>query len=178
MRDVIVYVDGACSGNPGPGGYAAILLHNNTCREITGGFALTTNSRMEIVAVIEALSALKEPCRVMVYSDSQYVVNAINLGWLESWVRSGWQKKTRGRVENIDLWKRLLPLLDRHEVTMVWLRGHSNHPLNERCNLLAQRETRKPNLPDDEGYIGKFKTGRRDRPSHPFLGKADQSDAD
>ncbi|MEJ5200618.1 MAG: ribonuclease HI [Anaerolineales bacterium] len=153
MREVTIYVDGACSGNPGPGGYAAILVApNGACREISGGFRLTTNSRMEIMAVIQALSALKEPCHVTLYSDSQYVVNAIESGWLRMWQANGWRKSGKGPVENVDLWRQLVPLLETHRVTFVWLRGHNGHPLNERCDQLAEKACRMPNLPPDEGY--------------------------
>lgn len=153
MREVTIYVDGACRGNPGPGGYAAILVASNgISREISGGFRLTTNSRMEIMAVIQALSALKEPCYVTLYSDSQYVVNAIENGWLRMWQANGWRKSGKGQVENADLWHQLVPLLATHRVTFVWLRGHNGHPLNERCDKLAEKACRTPNLPPDEGY--------------------------
>lgn len=134
MKNVEIFTDGACSGNPGAGGYGAILRYKGVTKEIFGGDSNTTNNRMELLAVIEALSLLKEPCEVTLTTDSQYVVNAIEKGWLESWILSGWKK---GKVKNIDLWQRLLPLLERHQVQFVWVKGHNGHPENERCDQLA-----------------------------------------
>ena len=136
-KEVCLYTDGACSGNPGPGGWGAILEYNGTERELSGGEEDTTNNRMELTAVIEGFGALKEPCRVTLYTDSQYVANAVNKGWADSWRKNGWRKADKKPVLNIDLWEKLLPLLDIHEVTIVWIRGHSGHPFNERCDKLA-----------------------------------------
>ncbi|RCK72780.1 MAG: Ribonuclease HI [Anaerolineae bacterium] len=152
-REVTVYVDGACSGNPGAGGYAAIIECDGKRKELTGGYRLTTNSRMEIMAVIQALFALKMPCQVTVYSDSQYLVKAIEDGWLEKWQKNGWRKRDRQAVQNVDLWQRLIPLLKQHEVSFVWIAGHNGDAKNERCNDLAQKACREPNLPPDEGYL-------------------------
>ncbi len=132
MKEVTVYTDGACRGNPGPGGYGIILVYRNIRRELSGGERETTNNRMELTAAIVALSALKEPCRVTLYSDSKYLIDAINEGWLENWQRRGFSK-----VKNPDLWQALLPLLHRHSVTFVWVKGHDGHPENERCDALA-----------------------------------------
>ncbi len=141
LPEVSLYTDGACSGNPGPGGWGAILRFQGRERELAGGVAATTNNRMELTAVIEGLGALKEPCRVRVYSDSRYVVDAIGKGWLESWQARGWRKaakKGRGQpVLNVDLWERLVQLLDEHEVEFHWVRGHQGHPENERADRLA-----------------------------------------
>ncbi len=134
LKTVEIFTDGACSGNPGAGGYGAILRYMGTTKEISGGDPNTTNNRMELLAVIEALTLLKEPCKVILTTDSQYVVNAVEKGWLISWVLSDWKK---GKVKNIDLWQRLLPLLDKHDVSFVWIKGHNGHIENERCDQLA-----------------------------------------
>ena len=137
MKKVYMYTDGACKGNPGAGGYACILVYGEREKVISGGEANTTNNRMELSAVIAALSALKEPCEVTLTTDSQYVVNAIEKGWLESWQSNGWRKSDKGAVLNIDLWQKLVALLDEHKVSFVWVRGHNGHPYNERCDKLA-----------------------------------------
>lgn len=134
LKSVEIFTDGACSGNPGAGGYGAILRYKGVTKEISGGNSNTTNNRMELLAVIEALSLLKEPCEVTLTTDSQYVVNAIEKGWLKSWILSGWKK---GKVKNIDLWQKLLPLLEKHQVQFVWVKGHNGHSENERCDQLA-----------------------------------------
>ena len=136
MKNVEIYTDGACSGNPGPGGWGAVLMYGQHKRELSGGEKLTTNNRMELTAVIEALATLTEPCAVTLYTDSKYVSDAINKGWLNSWQRLNWRKKD-GEVKNPDLWQRLLPLLDKHEVNFVWVRGHADNEWNNRCDELA-----------------------------------------
>ena len=142
MKTVIIYTDGACSGNPGPGGWGAILSYNGVEKELSGGEKQTTNNRMELMGVISALGALNQPCRVTLYTDSKYVCDAINKGWLRSWVKAGWKRKT-GMVKNIELWQALLPLLERHEVTFVWVKGHAENEFNNRCDKLAVAESRK-----------------------------------
>lgn len=137
MKKVILYTDGACRGNPGPGGYAAILDYEGTQKEISGGEIETTNNRMELTAVIEGLSALKERCAVTVYSDSKYVVDAIEKNWLEAWKNRGWKKADKKPVLNQDLWERLDVLLDTHKVSLVWVKGHDGNEMNERCDRLA-----------------------------------------
>ena len=137
MKHVNIYTDGACRGNPGRGGWGAILVYEGREKELSGGDPMTTNNRMELSAVIAALSALKEPCRVTLTTDSQYVVNAIEKGWLASWQKNNWRKSDRGEVLNVDLWKQLILLLDRHEVEFVWVKGHNGHFYNERCDKLA-----------------------------------------
>ena len=134
MKKVTVYTDGACRGNPGPGGYGVILQYGEARRELSGGEPETTNNRMELMAAICGLSALKEPCEVTLYSDSRYLVDAVTLGWARSWQATGWK---RGKAKNPDLWERLLSLLDIHRVSFVWVRGHDGHPENERCDALA-----------------------------------------
>lgn len=136
MKEVIIYTDGACSGNPGPGGWGAILDYKGCKREISGGEGNTTNNRMELVAVISALEALKEPCRVELFTDSQYIVNAINKKWLASWKTKNWRRKG-GELKNTDLWQELDKLLDMHEVSFNWVKGHSDNNYNNRCDELA-----------------------------------------
>ncbi len=142
MKEVTIYTDGACSGNPGPGGWGAILRYGSAVKEMSGGDPETTNNRMELTGVITALSALKEPCRVTLYTDSQYVESAVNLGWLESWQRRGWRRKG-GEVKNPDLWQALIPLLETHDVTFVWVKGHAENEYNNRCDELAVAESKK-----------------------------------
>ena len=137
MKKVEIYTDGACRGNPGKGGWGAILVYGGREKELSGGEIETTNNRMELSAVIAALSALKEPCEVTLTTDSQYVVNAIEKGWLEAWQSKGWRKSDKGAVLNVDLWQQLVVLLDEHKVSFVWVRGHNGHPYNERCDRLA-----------------------------------------
>ena len=136
-KSVEIYTDGACRGNPGRGGWGAVLVYRGTERELSGGEPLTTNNRMELTAAIEALSALKEPCHVTLTSDSKYLVDAVTLGWARAWKAKGWKKADRSPALNPDLWERLLELLECHEVTFVWVKGHDGHPYNERCDRLA-----------------------------------------
>lgn len=142
MKAVTVYTDGACSGNPGPGGWGAILEYNGRRRELSGGEPETTNNRMELLAAISALSALKEPCAVTLYTDSQYFSNAINLGWLRDWKRRGWKRKD-GALKNPDLWQTLDALLETHKVKVVWVKGHAENEGNNRCDELAVMEREK-----------------------------------
>lgn len=143
MKKVELFTDGACSGNPGPGGWGAILRYNGHEKELSGGEADTTNNRMELMAVIEGLQALKEPCEVTLTSDSQYVCNAISKGWAKNWKKNGWIKSDKSPAKNPELWDRLLDLLERHRVTVVWVRGHNGHPENERCDELAVAQAKK-----------------------------------
>ena len=135
MKAVTIYTDGACSGNPGPGGWAAILKYGASEKEISGGEAATTNNRMELTGVIRALSALKEPCAVTVYTDSQYISRALNEGWLKKWKAAGFTKK--GGLKNAELWRELDGLLQRHQVTFLWVKGHADNEFNNRCDALA-----------------------------------------
>lgn len=137
MKEVEIYTDGACRGNPGPGGWGAILVYRGREKELSGGERETTNNRMELTAVIEALAALKEPCRVTLTSDSKYVVDAMLQGWAENWRAHGWKKPDRSAALNPDLWERLLGLAEKHEIEWVWVKGHAGHPYNERCDKLA-----------------------------------------
>ena len=137
MKHVDIYTDGACRGNPGRGGWGAVLVYHGIEREMSGGEVMTTNNRMELTAAIEALSALREPCEVTLTSDSKYMIDAITKGWAESWRSHGWKKADKSPALNPDLWEELLTLLTRHDVTFVWVKGHDGHPYNERCDKLA-----------------------------------------
>lgn len=137
MKRVEIFTDGACSGNPGPGGYGVILRYNGTVKELSGGERETTNNRMELTAVITGLSALKEPCEVELYSDSKYIIDAVTKGWAKKWQSNGWIKGDKKKALNSDLWERLLALLDKHRVTFIWVKGHAGHSENERCDRLA-----------------------------------------
>ena len=137
MKCVEIYTDGACSGNPGPGGWAAILKYGEFRKEMSGGEKSTTNNRMELTGAISGLSALKEPCSVKLYSDSQYLVRAINEGWAEKWKAKGWMRNKNEPALNSDLWEQLLQLLSVHSVEFIWVRGHNGHAENERCDRLA-----------------------------------------
>ena len=143
MKKVEIYTDGACSGNPGAGGWGTILVYNGHEKELSGGEANTTNNRMEMMAVIEGLKALKEPCEVVLTSDSQYVCNAITKGWAKSWQKNNWIKSDKTQAKNADLWEELLKLLAVHKVNIVWVRGHNGHPYNERCDKLAVEQSQK-----------------------------------
>ena len=137
MKFVELFTDGACSGNPGPGGWGAVLRFNGVEKELCGGEKDTTNNRMELTAVIKGLSALKEPCEVRLVTDSKYVADGISKGWAESWRKNGWRKADKKPALNIDLWEQLLDLLKIHKVTIKWVKGHAGHPENERCDKLA-----------------------------------------
>ena len=137
MKQVEVYTDGACSGNPGPGGWGAILRYGGVEKELSGYNRETTNNRMELTAAIRGLEALKEPCRVKLYTDSQYLAKAINQGWLKSWKKNGWKKSDKKPVLNVELWKQLDSQLTRHTVTIHWVKGHAQNKYNNRCDALA-----------------------------------------
>lgn len=137
MKNVEIFTDGACKGNPGPGGWGAILRYKGVEKEISGGEADTTNNRMELTAVIKALEMLKEPCAVELYTDSQYVANALTQGWAKKWKTNGWMRNKKEKALNPELWDRLLKLYDTHEIKINWVKGHAGHPENERCDRLA-----------------------------------------
>ena len=143
MKTVEIYTDGACSGNPGPGGWGAILRYKETEKELSGGAADTTNNRMELTAVIEALALLKEPCVVELYSDSKYVIDGLSKGWAKSWQKRGWIKSDKKPALNPDLWERLLALTDRHEMHYHWVKGHAENEKNNRCDQMAVAESKK-----------------------------------
>ncbi len=137
MKKIELFTDGACSGNPGPGGWGAILRYNGHEKELCGGEKETTNNRMELTAVIEGLSALKEPCEIELFTDSKYVCDAVVKRWVYSWKANGWKKADKKPALNVDLWEKLLELLDTHKVNFNWIKGHAGHPENERCDTLA-----------------------------------------
>ena len=154
MRKIQLYADGACHGNPGPGGYGVVLLFGEHRKELSGGYRKTTNNRMELMAVIKGMEALKEKCKVELYSDSKYVVDALSNGWAAKWRANGWRRNKREHAINPDLWERLLELCEAHEVTFHWVRGHSGNPGNERCDQLATEAATQADLPADELYEG------------------------
>jgi len=150
--EVQIFTDGACSGNPGKGGYGAILQYGEHRKEISAGFKLTTNNRMEIMAVLEAFRCLKKPCNVNLCSDSKYVIDALNLGWATKWRSNGWMRTKKDKALNVDLWEPLLLEIEKHNVTYTWVKGHAGHPENERCDQLAVEAYNGYNLLDDFGY--------------------------
>ncbi len=152
MKTVTIYTDGACSGNPGAGGYGVVMLYGSARRELSGGYRKTTNNRMEAFAVIKGLEALKEPCAVKLYSDSKYVVDAIEKGWAKKWRSQGWMRNNKEKASNVDLWERMLELLEIHQVSFIWVKGHADNPENERCDQLARAAIQKNTLENDENY--------------------------
>ncbi len=153
LKHVVIYTDGACSGNPGTGGYGVVMLFGEYRKELSGGFRRTTNNRMELLGAIEGLRALKERCSVKLHTDSQYVVNAIEKGWAAKWRANGWMRNKTDKAVNPDLWEQLLKLCQQHDVKFIWVKGHSGNKENERCDVLAVAAAQRPNLPEDEGYL-------------------------
>ena len=143
MKQVTIYTDGACSGNPGPGGWGCVLMYHQHTKESSGGAVKTTNNRMEITAALEALKLLKEPCQVDLYTDSAYLCNALEKKWLETWSRNGWKTASKSNVENQDLWKELIVLLDKHQVKFHKVKGHADNEFNNRCDKLAREATQR-----------------------------------
>lgn len=153
QKTVKIYTDGSCLGNPGPGGYGALLIYKGHTKELSQGFRLTTNNRMELLAAIEALTLLNEPCRVELTTDSQYVRQGITQ-WIAGWKRKGWKTASKAPVKNVDLWKRLDEQCQKHQVAWHWVRGHSGHPENERVDDLARAAAAGPGLLEDAGFSG------------------------
>ena len=153
MKKIIIYTDGACSGNPGPGGFGVVIIYGNIRRELFGGFKNTTNNRMEVLAVTKSLEILKQPCEVDLYSDSKYVVDAIRKGWLKNWQKNNWCRSDSKKVLNVDLWQRLSELLAIHNVNFIWVKGHNDNKENERCDFLARKAIGSDNLKVDVGYV-------------------------
>ena len=149
MKTVRIYTDGACSGNPGKGGYGAILEYNGARRELSQGFLCTTNNRMEILSAVVAMETLKEPCNVVLTSDSKYLVDSVKQGWIEKWRANNWYRTKNEKAKNVDLFKRLVTQLERHNVEFVWVKGHAGHPENERCDQLATTAIKSDNLIED-----------------------------
>ncbi|SKA63829.1 ribonuclease HI [Desulfobaculum bizertense] len=148
----IIHTDGSALGNPGPGGWGAVLRYKDNYKEISGGFKNTTNNRMELTAVIEALQALTRPCDVVLYSDSKYFLDAIRKGWLKNWLKNGWKTAGKKPVKNKDLWQKIIPLIEKHSIQYEWVKGHSGNPDNERCDILAKEAAQLPGLPKDPGF--------------------------
>ncbi|MCX7982386.1 MAG: ribonuclease HI [Syntrophales bacterium] len=155
-KKVTIYTDGACLGNPGPGGYGCILIYNGAKKELSAGFRLTTNNRMELMAAIAALKALKESCEVTLFTDSRYVVDAVERGWVKKWKEKGWKRVGGKKAENADLWRELLGLCGYHHVKFVWTEGHAGQEENERCDFLARQAAQGEKLLVDEGYEKKI----------------------
>lgn len=157
MTSVTIYTDGSSRGNPGPGGYGAVLEYTDSggtlhTKEMSAGYRLTTNNRMELMGVISALRALNRPCSVDLYTDSKYIVDAVNLHWLDGWVRRGWKRGKNERVKNVDLWQQVRELTAMHQVKFIWVKGHNGHPQNERCDQLATAAADGDHLLEDTGY--------------------------
>jgi ribonuclease HI len=156
LKHVTIYTDGACLGNPGPGGYGIVLLYQGRRRELSGGYRETTNNRMEIMAALTGLKALKERCRVTLYSDSEYLVKTMAKGWAKRWRQSNWRRNKRQIALNPDLWEELLKLNEYHEIEFKWVKGHAKSKENNRCDELALQAAQQSNLPIDEGYSQKL----------------------
>jgi ribonuclease HI len=152
LKNVTIYTDGGCLGNPGPGGYGVVLLYGAHRKELSGGYRLTTNNRMEIMAAIAGLRTLKGHCTVTLYTDSQYLANAIMKGWAKRWQAHGWKRNKSDKALNPDLWQALLELCDKHLVTLTWIKAHAGTSENERCDALSRESARRPDLPPDHVY--------------------------
>jgi len=152
LKRVTIYTDGACLGNPGPGGYGVVLLYKGRRKELSGGYRKTTNNRMEIMAAIVGLKALKEKCEATLYSDSEYLVKAMTEGWVERWRKNNWRRNRKEKALNPDLWEQLLQLYEYHQVEFKWVKGHAKSAENNRCDELALEAAQQSNLPVDEGY--------------------------
>lgn len=152
LPEVEIYTDGACTGNPGPGGFGVVIKQDGKQTELSQGYSLTTNNRMELMAVIAGLSALKQKSQVRLYTDSKYISDAVQLGWADTWRAKGWRKTGKGKILNPDLWQQIMRLLDTHKVTVFWVKGHAGHPENERCDRLAVAAANGRNLLPDRDY--------------------------
>ena len=152
-KQIVIYTDGACTGNPGAGGYGAVLIDGTQRREISGGYKLTTNNRMEMMAAIAALKSLTTKSKVILHSDSKYIVDAINQGWAKRWQANDWKRNNKEKAKNPDLWQELLDLCEKHQVDFVWVRGHAGIAENECCDAIAVAAAKQPNLPVDQGYF-------------------------
>jgi len=152
LPHITLYTDGGSLGNPGPGGYGVVLIYKQHRKELSGGYRRTTNNRMELTAAISGLEALKQPCRVTLYTDSRYLVDAVSKGWAKSWRAKGWMRNKKDKALNPDLWTRLLDLLEQHQVEFVWVKGHAGEAENERCDQLSVAAARRENLPADAVY--------------------------
>lgn len=165
LTPIQIYTDGACTGNPGPGGYGVIIEQDGKRRELSQGYRLTTNNRMELLAAIVGLKSIPPGARVRLYTDSKYLSDAINLGWVDIWRAKNWKKTSKGKLLNPDLWKELVALLEEHDVELIWVRGHAGHPENERCDQLAVQAAQGRHLLTDHGY----ETSQADSMQQPGL---------
>jgi len=163
-KSVTVYTDGACKGNPGPGGYGCVLLCGDQRKELSGGFAETTNNRMEIIAAIRALEHLKRPCNVELYTDSQYLVNTMTKGWAKRWRERDWMRTADEPAKNADLWTQLLDLCEKHPTNFIWVKGHASNQENNHCDELAVAASHRSDLPPDDGYLIALQEERRRQP--------------
>jgi len=152
LKHITIYTDGACIGNPGPGGYGVVLLYGQHRKELSGGFRRTTNNRMEIMAAIVGLRSIKQKCAVTVHTDSQYLADSMMKGWAARWRTQGWKRNKKEMASNPDLWEQLLDVCQHHEVTFAWVRGHAGNTENERCDTLSVQAAQQKNLPRDDGY--------------------------
>lgn len=152
LKKVLIYTDGACSGNPGAGGYGTLLIYNEYRKKLSGGFRLTTNNRMEMMAAIVGLETLNIKCDVTLYTDSRYLVDAIVQGWAKKWRNNNWKRNKKESAKNTDLWQQLLDLCEKHQVNFVWVKGHAGNPENEYCDYLAVEASQQPHLPSDDVY--------------------------
>jgi len=152
QKNVVIYTDGACSGNPGPGGYGAVLIYKTWRKEISAGYRWTTNNRMELLALIESVDLLKEPCKLSIFSDSKYVIQGFTKGWMAGWRKNGWITASKKPVQNRDLWERLDTLLGGHEFSFTWVKGHAENKENNRCDALAVSASKKNPDTIDEGF--------------------------
>ena len=153
MKEITIYTDGSSRGNPGPGGYGTLLIYQGHKKELSSGFAKTTNNRMEIMAAIAGIESLKEPCKVTVYSDSKYVIDAMDKGWIHGWKKKGWSRGPKKPLQNADLWQRMDSVVKSHDISWKWVKGHAGIPENERCDQLANEAAELPNNPTDIGFV-------------------------
>jgi ribonuclease HI len=157
IQEVEIYSDGACTGNPGPGGFGVILKYKNCRKELSAGYRKTTNNRMELMAAIEGIRMLKNLCKVILYTDSQYIADSISKGWAQKWREKNWMRNKKEKAQNPDLWEKLLNLFEKHEIDVKWVRGHSGNPENERADQLATQAIKKKNLRTDYYYEKQIK---------------------
>lgn len=170
-KEIIIYTDGGAEPNPGPGGYGVVIIDEIGPRELLGGFKLTTNNRMELMAAIVALGSIKQPHKIKLYSDSKYLVDAMVQGWAKRWQKAGWIRNVKDSVSNVDLWERLLALCTKHQVEFIWVKGHAGDINNERCAQLSLQFRENPSLPKDDGYQPSVKTPGQPTPAHKTLGQ-------
>ncbi|WP_343219701.1 ribonuclease HI [Oceaniferula marina] len=152
MKQISIYTDGSSRGNPGPGGFGTLLVYNGHCKELSGGFAKTTNNRMEILAALKGIEALSEPCKITLYSDSKYLIDAMDKGWIHGWRKKGWSRGPNKPLKNADLWQRMSKAVQKHQISWQWVKGHAGHRENERCDALATAAADRKGNPPDPGF--------------------------